>query len=759
MSVTFRSHMEDPRGRLNGTVGRGSSATQLGGQSPSPAGSPLLSAASARKPASLSALDSGGETPPATPSTPSTPHSNPVAAYLAKLSLSRLDEPSSPMMVHASGAIDGLILDDDAVPEWLQPAQLQRALTRAASDGDAVRIRNLLEAAPRPDPNMPDADGVTPLVLAACYGHTGAAQELLLHGADPDVPDADGWTPLIWAANNRHASVCRVLLRFNASAAKQTARGRTVRDFAGDDPELRDLLEGAADEPETPRGHIGDGSMDDSTGMDKLEFSDDEGTVVSSITAMTVNGSPAFDFTKCLPDQMFVFSPKDIPHIMDVLVRRIMPFRVRRGAGAGTDRPEDAVPIPANVLYLAARYAHYYHGGDLLDALLDAAGQKICLALNEHRDDLNHLCHWLAQITQLVYYLKRDLELSVATATFQARFAELCGDIYLMVVRNAQRRLALVLEECILQHEAIPLERPQYDGRRGNLARRMAIKPREPPRGVIAALEAAEGRAFPQPSPAMVISILNSILFVLRLQKVHRTTVHLVFRQIFYFLSAWTFNLVVDTPDYCTRHRAVQAGLNLSALEEWVRGNAGALPERKLGLLRLLQPCQRLLQLLQAMSTLSDLDSFLEVQGTFVDPMSPGGGVLSPAAPAQQGGLTMPQVRRAMAQYRYEAGEPRVADEVEQYVEHCCAALELQRGSRGGRGGGMEEEDPLRDRFDPEFYLPFKMPALARTDGGWSGSAGKSIARVPIVPDEVLAMLDSSAAGPAELRMGSGTIS
>lgn len=354
----------------------------------------------------------------------------------------------------------------------------------------------------------------------------------------------------------------------------------------------------------------------------------------------------------------------------------------------------------------------------------------------------------------------------MATAAFQARFAELCGDIYLMIVRNAQRRLALIMEECILQHEPVALPRPTFDGRRGGLARRMRLPARVPTKGMFSTLAVSGGRQFPTANPTIITNILNSILFVLRLQRVHRTMIHQVFRQVFAFINAWCFNLIVDTPEYCCRSRAVQIALNFSHLEEWLRNNAGALPERKLGLLSLLQPSLKLLQLLQVLSTCQDLPSFLEVQATFLDPSS-GIQSTSPAAPPKaRGTLTMPQIRRVLAQYRYEAGEDTVADEVEQYVELCCVRMgDRQRTGKslppvasGHRSpsssedegptpisGGyhiFEDEDPMRDRFDPEILLPFKMVALSRMDGGWSGSVGRSVARVPVVPDDVLAMLD-----------------
>lgn len=362
-------------------------------------------------PGGVSSPGASAASPLSATASPARPNGiTPISTYAAKLSQWGLDArdanapaeaseaPLSPLQdfaiarfLHATPAEQSQMAispDDDLSPvEGADPAHLYRALMRACSNGDAVRIRHVLdtkaEEGTKLDLDQPDADGVTPLILAACYGHTEAVHELLLHGANPDVGDADGWTPLIWAANNRQPAVARVLLSYNASVNPQTSRGRTVRDFIGEDPQLRALIEGAAadePEPEPDKGHIGDGTFEDGLTTEKIEFSDDEGTVVSALTAMSVGGTAAFDYQKCLPDQMFVFSPSALPHILDVLVGKIKPAKVKRGLAG--EKAEESVPVPANVIFLCARYAFYYHGGDLLETLLDATGQHICIALN-----------------------------------------------------------------------------------------------------------------------------------------------------------------------------------------------------------------------------------------------------------------------------------------------------------------------------------------------------------------------------------------
>ena len=56
-----------------------------------------------------------------------------------------------------------------------------------------------------------NAAGLTPLHLAARFGHAGAARRLLDAGAEPDAVDAAGQTPADFAAAAGHAELAAML--------------------------------------------------------------------------------------------------------------------------------------------------------------------------------------------------------------------------------------------------------------------------------------------------------------------------------------------------------------------------------------------------------------------------------------------------------------------------------------------------------------------------------------------------------------------
>lgn len=104
-------------------------------------------------------------------------------------------------------------------------------LAEAMRAGSLESARLLMRAGA--DPNRPDRDGKTPLILAVLGGQDALVEELLGNEADPNGRNAeDGTTPLMWAANTGRKSYVDLLLERGADAGLEANDGWTAGEAA-----------------------------------------------------------------------------------------------------------------------------------------------------------------------------------------------------------------------------------------------------------------------------------------------------------------------------------------------------------------------------------------------------------------------------------------------------------------------------------------------------------------------------------------------
>jgi hypothetical protein len=95
----------------------------------------------------------------------------------------------------------------------------------AACEGHVAVVTALVEAGA--DKEAADADGCTPLHVAACEGHVAVVKTLVEAGADKEAADADGCTPLHVAACEGHVAVVTALVTLGADIGALTDGGET----------------------------------------------------------------------------------------------------------------------------------------------------------------------------------------------------------------------------------------------------------------------------------------------------------------------------------------------------------------------------------------------------------------------------------------------------------------------------------------------------------------------------------------------------
>jgi hypothetical protein len=472
------------------------------------------------------------------------------------------------------------VLEDDTRSQEDKAHVLQKMLFTASSNGNLEKVHDLLGGPAKDliDINAKDENGSTALIYSSCFGKDAIVIELLRFGALADEQDKHEWTALMWAINNHHGGIVRQLVEHGASVTLTTSTGRSAIDFVSPNSEIhqylkqngymesgaphdfyREVRDPTLVEEELSRELMMDTAVNLDVNLAHLDLNDvDSG---DSFSGDDEEGVSEFVWERCLPDQMFVFNHADIPRILNIAITEMEPQRSR-----------SQKPVPANMIFLSARYAHYVCNEETLNNLLDPVLVRMRSVIIEHKQDLAFLAFWMSNCSLLLYYIRKDPGLFVATVSFQERLSELISDVHILITQDVESRLDSVLDTGILDHDTIPgLDNIAYQSEwrifrskgKQMTARQEVDQVTKPP----------SPKRKAQPSPRNVTSILSSVLFVMDLYDVHPIITQQIVSQILYWLGAVLFNRIMSNRKYLARSRAMQIRLNVSAIEDWARAN------------------------------------------------------------------------------------------------------------------------------------------------------------------------------------------
>ena len=257
---------------------------------------------------------------------------------------------------------------------------------------------------------------------------------------------------------------------------------------------------------------------------------------------------------------MFVFQESELEQILDVIITNMTP-----------QRSPSQKPVPANVLFLSARYAHYHANPALLETFLVTAMKKINDVVERYQWEMTILAFWISNATLLLHYLKKDSALVVATSEFQSHIAELINEIFILIIRDAERRMDKILDTAILDHETIPgFEDVHFQNEWKIFRSKTKVNTPEP---INKRYRPPSPRRRAKIAPRNITSLLSSTLFVLDLYDIHSVITTQILAQLLYWLGAELFNRIMSNRKYLARTKAMQVRMNVSVLEEWTRSN------------------------------------------------------------------------------------------------------------------------------------------------------------------------------------------
>lgn len=210
----------------------------------------------------------------------------------------------------------------------------------------------------------------------------------------------------MWATNNSHESLVKILLENGASATTKSSKGRTVFDFVNTENQKiveilttnpRDSVSSTSSlfykttssvssnstENDFYYQQSNDDSLEEAELRKKLfedtmalvnEFeqddSDEEDHEDEDEEAQQQDMDElmnTFQWDKCRPDQMFVFNSNDLDYILDTVINDIqLPLSNQQD-----------IHVASNVIFLSARFAHYFSSNELVNQVLKGALERI----------------------------------------------------------------------------------------------------------------------------------------------------------------------------------------------------------------------------------------------------------------------------------------------------------------------------------------------------------------------------------------------
>ncbi|KAG0744538.1 hypothetical protein G6F57_003702 [Rhizopus arrhizus] len=484
---------------------------------------------------------------------------------------------------------------------------------RATSTGDISKLKEMLSNQEIKSHIDINAGDTPPLIYAACFGKIQVTELLLEAGADINIQDSLGWSALMWATNNNHLSLAQLLLDRGASPQMRSMNGKSVFNFVDSSS-----LKVTEDSRDSTSSSVSSLFLKTSTCSSSSEHEFDSHGLTENIIG--------FQWDTCAYDEMLVFKEDDLDFILDLIITHFqLPL----------SNSEDMY-IPANVIFLAARYAYHFSTLEQLEELLNGSFSRIRNMISLQDQKIHLLAFWMSNLTQLLFYLKKDTELVFATVEQQLNLSELMSELFSAITKDIEKRILQIIHPAMLEHETIPgIDQVQFadSWQRFFFRKNTRLSIIQPASNTI--------------SPQSITQLLSSILHILQSYQIHSSIITQLFSQIFHFISCEVFNRIITNKKYLCRTKAIQIRMNFSQLEDWI-----LMHDFPTTISNYLTPITQLLQLLQCFTQLEDLLDFIQATQKF-------------------DALNMSQIRRCALSYRYEVNERRIPDEIQKYTIQC----------------------------------------------------------------------------------------
>ncbi|RCK55838.1 hypothetical protein Cantr_05085 [Candida viswanathii] len=486
----------------------------------------------------------------------------------------------------------------------------------ASCDGDTVTLESLTRSHPElVNQLFPlDSNGATALIYAVCFNNADIVQTLLNnHDADPDLPDSIiKYTPIMWAVHLNQLDMVKLLLDQQAdpflspnddgrnAASLVFPENIEMYEFFKSHNLLKPKLEG--DESEVYAGdtftpthdefeddltrklkmHTLSGSASNARDGDdeqeeQVHEEDDEYVLSLNIE---LKQTPDFEYEKLLPEQYIKFTDSDIPSLLNYI------FDLR-----SQTTYQHSTKLPAAIVFQLIRYsALQVESAELTDFLFDCFTTRLRTVTNTKsgafnmaiQDDGNPanalgagdivlLSYWLSSLQFLHFYFGKN-EIYTKYPRFLQELISLVQSLIATLSFSINSRLNLLVDDCIINFTNLVDVSNVLYAKDWNLFKKNKSHPNTYD-DILNTLYPPSQNELMKPSPIRYLQVLGALDYVLKIHNVDNLLRLQTYSQVFYYINATIFNRIISQSKYCTRSKAIQMRLNISAIEDWLRSH------------------------------------------------------------------------------------------------------------------------------------------------------------------------------------------
>ncbi|KAI5953099.1 hypothetical protein CANMA_005014 [Candida margitis] len=478
-------------------------------------------------------------------------------------------------------------------------------LLLSSSDGDVVSLERISRAYPelvnKLYPN--ESGGVSALIYAICFNNDDIVASLLEnHSADPDLHDTIVYyTPIMWAVYLNQIDMVKLLVNSQADPYLSPRNdGKNAITLLN--PESHEIVEyfkshnllkhkGTENEQDvftantfTPIDEFEDdlstklklqtlsATIDEENEEEPVHEEDDE---IALAQDPVIPRLPDFVYDKLVPEQYIKFTDSDIPSLINYIFRLRSDLTYQHNTG-----------IPAAILFQLVRFSHMkVDSNELTEFLFDCFTARLRsitntksgafnMALQEDTSamgagDIVLLSYWLSALQFLHFYFSKG-KIYSKFPRFLQEIINLVQSIIATLSFSINSRLNLLVNDCILNFTSLIDVSNTLYAKDWNLFKKNKTHPNNYD-DILNTLYPPTQNELMKPSPLRYIQVLGALDYVLKIHHVDKLFRVQTFSQVFYYIDCIIFNSIISQSRYCSRAKAVQIRLNISAIEDWLR--------------------------------------------------------------------------------------------------------------------------------------------------------------------------------------------